>query len=320
MATKLTEITANLHDPFYETGDGSAYLGDSRELMARLPDESVNLIVTSPPFALRRKKEYGNVDASEYVEWFRPFAREMWRVLDQSGSLVIHIGSSWNKGVPTKSLYHYKLIIDLCETFHLAQEFFWFNPAKLPSPAEWVTVRRIRAKDAVDYVWWLSKDVNPKADNRQVLQQYSTSMQQLLKRGYKPNKRPSGHEISDKFQKHNNGSIPPNILNIANTDSNGYYLRSCRKANLAPHPARYPIELPGFFIKFLTDPGDIVLDPFGGSNVTGLAAEQLGRKWLTFEINQDYLEGSKFRFERVQKIMMSEDSTPYGDAEQIGAS
>ena len=317
MTTNFAQVTANLQAPYYETDDGRAYLGDSLDLMARIPDESVNLIVTSPPFALRRKKEYGNVDASEYVDWFVPFAQEMWRILAESGSLVIHIGGSWNKGIPTKSLYHYELIIKLCQTFHLAQEFFWFNPAKLPSPAEWVTVRRIRVKDAVDYVWWLSKDVNPKADNRKVLQQYSESMKQLLKKGYKPNKRPSGHEISDKFQKHNNGSIPPNILTIANTDSNGYYLRACRKANLAPHPARYPVEIPDFFIKFLSDPGDIVLDPFGGSNVTGLAAEKLGRKWVSLEINKDYLEGSKFRFEKVQKQMIHEDNGLYGKVTEI---
>ena len=284
--------------------------------MELIPDDSVNLIVTSPPFALRRKKEYGNVDASEYVEWFQPFAQEMFRILDHAGSLVIHIGGSWNKGIPTRSLYHYELLIQLCKTFHLAQEFFWFNPAKLPGPAEWVTVRRIRVKDAVDHIWWLSKDANPKADNRNVLQQYSAAMNQLLKKGYKPNKRPSGHEISDKFQNRNNGAIPPNILNIANTDSNGYYLRACRKANLSPHPARYPVELPGFFIKFLSDPGDIVLDPFGGSNVTGVAAEELGRKWVAFEMNQDYLEGSKFRFDHVQKHMINEDTVSYDNVTQ----
>ncbi len=93
MSQQLTDITKNLHAPFYETEDGCAYLGDARDLLAMLPDQAVNLIVTSPPFALRRQKEYGNVDASEYVEWFQPFAREMWRVLAQSGSLVIHIGS-----------------------------------------------------------------------------------------------------------------------------------------------------------------------------------------------------------------------------------
>lgn len=281
-------------------------MGDSLKLMANLPDSSVDLIMTSPPFALRRQKEYGNVEASEYVDWFRPFGAEMKRILKEKGSLVIHIGSSWNKGVPTKSLYHYELLLDLCRDFYLAQELFWFNPAKLPSPAEWVNVRRIRVKDAVDHVWWLSKDPFPKADNREVLQKYSESMEQLLKKGYKPSKRPSGHDISENFSKNNNGAIPPNIFTIANTDSNGYYLRACRKAGIRPHPARYPIELPSFFMRFLTATGDTVLDPFSGSNVTGESAERLGRKWLSFELSEEYLEGSKFRFDGLQKDLIRE--------------
>ena len=312
MNIDFSDLMQGLPDSYYVTDEGAAYLGNSLDLMANLPDKSIDLIMTSPPFALRRKKEYGNVEASEYVEWFKPFAIEMKRILKDSGSLVIHIGGSWNKGTPTRSLYHYELLIDLCKEFYLAQELFWFNPAKLPSPAEWVTVRRIRVKDAVDFVWWLSKDPFPKADNRQVLQQYSESMEQLLKKGYKPSRRPSGHEISDKFLKNNSGAIPPNILTIANTDSNGYYLRACRNADIKPHPARYPLELPTFFLKFLTDAGDIVLDPFSGSNVTGESAERLGRRWLGFELSEEYLKGSKFRFENLQKELIREEPEQYG--------
>ena len=120
--------------------------------------------MTSPPFGLVRKKDYGNVDADEYVDWFKPFAKAFHRVLKDSGSLVIDIGGAWNKGYPTRSLYHFKLLIMLCEEFgfHLAQEFYWWNPSRLPTPAEWVTVRRVRVKDAVNTVWWLSKTPWPK--------------------------------------------------------------------------------------------------------------------------------------------------------------
>ena len=312
MSLDFLSLLETLPSPYYVTDEGAAYLGNSFDLMRMLPEKSIDLIVTSPPFALRRKKEYGNVDASEYVDWFKPFASEMKRILTDKGSLVVHIGSSWNKGIPTKSLYHYHLLIELCKDFNLAQEMFWFNPAKLPSPAEWVNVRRIRVKDAVDHVWWLSKDPFPKADNRRVLQKYSDSMEQLLQKGYKPRRRPSGHDISENFSKNNNGAIPPNIFTIANTDSNGYYLRACRKSGIKPHPARYPIDLPDFFLKFLTDANDIVLDPFSGSNVTGESAEKLGRKWLGFEINAEYLQGSMFRFETLQKELMRERPVDYG--------
>lgn len=270
--------------------------------MQSIPDTSVDLIITSPPFALQRKKEYGNADPEDYVAWFLPFAFQFRRILKDAGSLVIDIGGSWVKGQPTKSLYQIELLVALCRKveFHLAQEFFWYNPARLPTPAEWVTVRRVRVKDAVNHVWWLSKSPNPKADNRKVLKPYSDSMLQLLKNGYTPKLRPSGHDISDKFQKDNAGAIPPNLLTYANTESNSHYLSACRKAGIKPHPARYPASLPEFFIRFLTDEGDTVLDPFAGSNVTGEVCEQMRRKWIAFELSEDYLEGSRFRFENLE--------------------
>lgn len=168
--------------PYYETKFGAAYLGNSLELMAGVPDESVDLICTSPPFALVRKKEYGNVDADEYVEWFKDFATQFYRILKPTGSLVIDIGGSWVKGMPVRSLYHFELVVALCKLkekgglgFYLAQELYWYNPAKLPTPAEWVTVRRERVKDAVNTVWWLSKSPHPKANNRRVLKPYSAA-------------------------------------------------------------------------------------------------------------------------------------------------
>ena len=285
-------------EPFYATQYGTAYLGDALAYLRQMEHDTVDLIVTSPPFALRRKKEYGNVDAKDYVPWFLDFAVEFKRVLKDTGSLVIDIGGTWVKGQPTRSLYHFELVIALCKTlgFHLAQEFYWYNPSKLPSPAEWVTVRRIRVKDAVDPIWWLSKTPHPKASNWRVLKPYSDSMKKLLQNGYRAKMRPSGHDISENFSKDNEGAIPPNLLRLANTDSNSTYLRECRQHGIKPHPARFPHGLPEFFIKFLTEPGDLVVDPFAGSNITGQVAERLERHWLAFEMIEEYLEASKFRF------------------------
>lgn len=288
---KLPEI-----EPFYSTNFGSAFLGDAAELLRHLAPESVDLIITSPPFALTRKKEYGNVGADEYIHWFEPFANEFWRVLAPTGSLVIHIGGGWVKGKPKKALYNFELLIYLSRKFTFVQDFYWHNPAKLPTPAEWVTVRRIRVKDAVDPIWWFAKDTHPKADNWQIIKPYSNSMIELINKGYKAKLRPSGHQISTKFQRDRGGAIPSNLLVFANTDSNSRYLRGCHKAGLKPNPARYPSGIPEFFIKFLTSEGDKVLDPFGGSNVTGEVAEKLGRQWMCFEISEEYLQGSKFRF------------------------
>lgn len=287
--------------PYYETSFGKAYLGDALDLIKDVPDNSINLIVTSPPYGLIKKKEYGNIDSWDYIEWFIPFALEFHRVLTEDGSFVLNIGGGWEKGKPTRSLYQFELLLELCKTFHLAEEFIWHKPASLPTPAEWVTIRRIRVKDAIEYIWWLSKTPYPKADNRKVLQPYSDSMKSLLKNGYKAKKRPSGHNISEKFQVDNKGSIPPNFLSFSNTESNSYYLQMCKKHNIKPHPARFPLQIPDFFIRFLTDKWDIVLDPFAGSNVTGEAAEKLKRNWIAFEIVEEYLDGSKFRFDFSQK-------------------
>lgn len=287
--------------PFYRTEQGAAYVGDSCELLAELPESSIDLVMTSPPFALRRQKTYGNVDETEYVDWLIPFAQGVHRVLKDTGSFVLDLGGAYRAGIPSRSLYNFRVLIALCDQvgFHLAEDFYWFNPAKLPSPIEWVNKKKIRAKDSVNTVWWFSKTAFPKADVRKVLSPYSDRMKKLLKAPddfYQPNKRPSGHDISKGFATDNGGAIPSNLLSISNTDSNSFYLRMCKQFGLERHPARYPVDLPSFFIKMLTDTGDTVLDIFAGSNTTGLAAEKLDRKWLSFDSSLDYLQTSAFRF------------------------
>ncbi len=291
----------SLPEPLYVTCWGAAYVGDALELLRGLPDESIDLVLTSPPFPLQRKKEYGNVDQDEYVDWLLSFAVEIRRVLKSTGSFVLDLGGAYRKGRPVRSLYNYRVLIRMCDElgWNLAEEFFWFNPSKLPSPIEWVNKRKIRAKDAVNTVWWLSKTAFPKADITKVLVSYSERMKLLLQnsdRYYSPKKRPSGHNISRRFSEDKGGAIPSNLLLIPNTESNSRYLRYCRLVGVAGHPARFPEKLPEFFIRFLTDVGDTVLDIFAGSNTTGAVAEALGRRWIAFEINRSYLAASAFRF------------------------
>lgn len=298
-----------------KTKIGEIICGDSLSVLAKRKKASVDLIITSPPFGLIRKKNYGNVPADEYLDWFRAFGLQFHRVLKDSGSFVIDIGGSWNKGRPTRSLYHFKLLIMLCEElgFHLAQEFYWWNPSRLPTPAEWVTVRRVRVKDSVNTVWWLSKTPWPKASNKRVLQPYSPAMKTLLKSGYKAKKRPSGHDISDNFSINNGAAIPPNLIAIPNTESNSFYLNYCDSKNLKPHPARFPAELPEYFIRMLTEPGDIVVDPFAGSCVTGEVCERLSRRWTCIELLYDYCVTAEGRFVRPPKENAKTSSDPGND-------
>ena len=297
--------------PFYTTESGAAYHCNSMEVLKQLPENSINLIFTSPPYALHFKKEYGNVEKDAYVKWFLGFAKEFFRVLKNDGSFVLNIGGSYNEGTPTKSIYHFKLALALVEEvgFHLAQECFWYNPAKMPVPAEWVTVRRVRVRDSVEYVWWFSKTPFPKASNRKVLRPYSADMLRLNRRGLRETIRPSGHTIRNGFiEITSGGSIPSNVvegaggeegesmLKFGNNSANDTYTKRCKEAGMKIHPARFPAALPEFFIKMLTEESDVVFDPFAGSNTTGAVSEKLGRHWLASEMVEQYLEASRFRF------------------------
>ena len=291
--------------PVYTSELGAAYCGDSLGLLSELPNDSVNLVVTSPPFALQREKEYldrsGNKTQEDYVEWLAKFGEVVFKKLRPDGSFVIDIGGAYVKGAPERALYPFRVLLNFCDElgFKLAQDFYWHNPSKLPSPIEWVNKRKLRAKDSVNTVWWFSKSQWPKADVTKVLAPYSERMKKLIENPaafYKPAKRPSGHEIADRFGKDNGGAIPPNLLQIPNSESNGQYMTACKVVGTQQHPARFPGRLPEFFIRLLTEPGDLVVDIFAGSNTTGAVAEAERRRWLAFDVSLEYLAASAFRF------------------------
>jgi len=323
------------HDPSYTTTRGAAYCGDSLNLLDSLPEASVNLVITSPPFALQRQKAYGNKDQGEYLDWLTEFARRVYRVLAPDGSFVLDLGGAYEKGTPARSLYNFRVPIRFCDDlgFYLAEDFYWYNPSKLPSPIEWVNKRKIRAKDSVNTVWWFGKSEWPKADVSKVLTEYSDRMKKLLKDPdafYTPKLRPSGHDIGASFAKDNGGAIPSNLLQIPNTESNGQYMSGCKAVDAKQHPARFPAKLPEFFIRFLTDPGDLVLDIFAGSNTAGWVAETIDRQWLAFEECREYVATSAFRFLRPEvdvtairrihaEVLAGQpvDLSPYGNPTQM---
>jgi site-specific DNA-methyltransferase (cytosine-N4-specific) len=304
------------HRPAYATAQGRLYVGDAAELLnspkLRRWRGQVQLVFTSPPFPLCREKRYGNLRGAEYTSWLAGFASLFAEYLKPDGSIVIELGNGWEPGRPTVSTASLKALLAFQEAagLHLCQEFIGYNPARLPTPAEWVTVRRIRVKDAYTRLWWLSPTPHPKADNRSVLTAYSDSMRRLLQKGtYNGGARPSGHHVGHRsFLRQNGGAIPPNVLvppdselpatviPISNTGSRSRYLDACRAMNVRGHPARMPEALVDFFVHFLTDPGDLVLDPFAGSNTTGAVAERLGRNWIGIERDREYAEASRSRF------------------------
>ena len=288
----------------YETEFGSMFWGFAEQLN----DETflhryggrVQLLLTSPPFPLIRKKRYGNLQGEEYVDWLASFAPLFKTLLAPRGSIVIEIGNAWETGRPVMSPLSLEALLGLLRggPFNLCQQFICYNHAKLPGPAEWVTIRRIRVKDAYTHIWWMSPSEYPHANNRSVLAPYGPHMLRLLEVGkHNPGERPSGHSIGAKsFLKDNGGAIPSNVLEITNTVSHDRYLDYCRRHKLRVHPARMPSRVAEFFVKLLTVPSDLVLDPFAGSNVTGAVAENLGRKWVSVEPNRDYVLSSMGRF------------------------
>jgi site-specific DNA-methyltransferase (cytosine-N4-specific) len=308
----------------YRTRLGRLFVGPAEDV---LPSPAldpwrgrVQLVFTSPPFPLQRQKKYGNRTGNEYAEWLAGYARHLTELLTPNGSIVLEVGNGWNPGTPTVSTAGIKALLAFQEAggLHLCQEFVCYNPARLPTPAEWVTVRRSRVKDAFTRVWWLAPSPHPKADNRRVLTEYSPSMRRLLKRGtFNSGRRPSQHQISDRsFLADNGGAIPPNVLvpsedsatdpftvlPIANTASRDPYNRACRERGVPRHPAVMPEALVRFFVEFLTDAGDLVLDPFAGSNTTGGVAEQLGREWIGIEADPGYAEASRVRFAATEGV------------------
>ncbi|HEX5714798.1 MAG TPA: site-specific DNA-methyltransferase [Thermoanaerobaculia bacterium] len=268
--------------------------------MRVLLSRKVDLIFTSPPFPLNRKKRYGNLQGEAYINWLADFADPFKGLLKPRGSIVIELGNAWEPGRPAMSTLALKTLLAFLERggFTLCQQFIWHNPARLPTPAQWVNVERIRLKDSFTHLWWMAKTDRPYADNRQVLTEYSASMKELLeRRTYNTGKRPSQHNVGARsFLKDNKGAIPSNVLTVANTHSSSGYLKYCRQNNFQPHPARMPAGVAEFFIKFLTKPGMLVFDPFGGSNTTGAAAENLRRQWITIEPSDDFIAGSRGRF------------------------
>lgn len=288
----------------YKTRLGTCYIGKIEDALTtarfqRLTGK-VDLILTSPPFPLKRKKRYGNFNGDEYLAWFSMLAVDFRKLLKPRGSIVIEMGNAWEPEKPVMSTIPLKALLKFLEAgcFHLCQQFIWFNNARLPGPAQWVNIERIRVKDAFTQIWWMSKRSRPIANNRRVLIDYSKSMQDLLRtRRYNAGLRPSEHIINEtSFLKRNKGAIPPNVLVGANTGSNSGYITYCKKKKLVLHPARMPGFVARFFIELLTKPNDVVLDPFAGSNTTGAMAESLKRKWIAVEAEADYAKGSFGRF------------------------
>jgi hypothetical protein len=252
--------------PEFLTGRGKIYCCKAEDFFlspqAKRYRGKVQLIFTSPPFPLNTKKAYGNLQGAQYTRWLATFAQSFKEMLTPTGSIVLEMGNAWEPGQPVMSTLALEGLLEFLKEgeLKLAQQFICHNPARLPSPAQWVNVERIRLKDSYTHLWWMAATGRPYADNRNVLKPYSASMLKLLKSGkYNAGKRPSQYTIGEKsFLTNNSGAIPSNVLSFSNTGNGDSCQQYCRKHELELHPARMHPGLPEFFIKLLTKPGDLV--------------------------------------------------------------
>jgi hypothetical protein len=286
----------------FRTAFGEAFWACAETFVECLEDGVASLIVTSPPYLLTKAKPYGGPSTeTEYVEWIVGLVRAWNRILAPDGTIVLNLGPGWERGRPTMSLYRERVYLRLHDELglHLAQDGYWDSPSKMPTPAEWVTVRRERLKPSVEHVYAFSRDPHPAWSNRRVLEQYSPAMRRTLGRGGGiAAVRPSGHSLAEHaFGVDNGGSIPSHLRTIPHTRSSSDYLHHCRQAGLPPHPARFPEELAAFYIELCTVPEtDLVVDFLAGSQTVAQQAERLRRPWLTCERALEYIAGGAGRF------------------------
>lgn len=259
-----------------------------------------------------RGRNYGNLTPAETIELVVGCAKEWRRAMRDDGSIVLNFRDTWLpkevSGGAARSLYQEKLLLALVEDvgLYFADRLYWHNPARIPD-SPWVTIRRVRLNANVENLFWLSKSANPKADNRRVAMdpKPSTIASSLAKarRGQRWVVGPSGHNnvCEEQVRAVVAGQpikvIPRNLLEFANSDPRAALTSRLREHGLPKHDAMMPTKLAEFMVQFLTEAGDLVVDPFHGSGTLGEVCERLGRRWLGSDRSLAHVLGSALRFD-----------------------
>lgn len=259
--------------------------GDCLELMKKIPDNSVNLIITSPPYAEQRKNAYGGIPEVDYPNWFKEIGKEINRILSPRGSFILNIKEHTNK--KGRSLYVFKTIIKLVEEceLHLIDTFCWTKnsfPGKIKN----------KFKNAWEPCYHFSKsvDIDIYPDNvAKPIKKESLARANRKNTGITDNG--SGFQCTaSETMRSRTTAYPSNHLainNVINQWSDNKW-----------HPAVYPLELCDFFIKAFTKKGDLVLDIFSGSGTTCISALKLNRNYIGLEKSEEYAELSKKRIRK----------------------
>lgn len=298
----------------FETPNGQALWADAITAAGAIRDDSIDLIYQSPPYPISTGRAYGTFTDAELIELIMKCAPDWKRGLKDTGSMVLNLKDCWlpasvTGGGAERSIYIDKLVCALVEDakLHFADRHAWHNPSCAPT-TPFVTVQKIRAGCDMEHMLWFSKTRRPFADSTAVMQpaKASTVASYLAKakRGQKNVVCESGHSnvFEEQLAKAARGEeitvLPRTVQTFANSAPQGALKKLLKQAGLPPHPARMPIELAKFWIKFLTKPEAEVRDFFAGQLTTGKACEELGRNWACSDRSLAYVLGGALRFDQ----------------------
>lgn len=288
----------------FSTKLGIAIWGDSRHIFSQI-NEPITLTVSSPPYPIKYGRGYGVWRDNEVIDLIIGVLEPIMGNLVDGGSIMLNVGNDvFEDGVPSRSIYVEKLVIRMYETLGLRKmdTLIWHNPSKAPGPVQWANVERMQLSTGYEPILWMTN--NPKAvktDNRRVLQPISEAHQRLIDQGGEKRTSVSGdgtHTVrKGSFGTQVKGKIPSNVIRqVHQSKSSNEYRRLCKEHGLPIHGAMYPYEIAEFLVKFGSEPGDLVVDPFSGSFTTPKVCEDLGRRWIGSDNIHEYIKGGSLRF------------------------
>ncbi len=271
------------------------YLGDSKEVLKKLPDNSVDLIFTSPPYADQRKKTYGGIHPDRYVEWFLPISEQLLRVLKPDGTFVLNIKEKVVNG--ERSTYVLELILAMRKQGWLwTEEFIWHK--KNSYPGKWPN----RFRDSWERLLQFNKQKKFNMYQEAVMVPMGDWAKKRLSKLSETDKRRDESKVGSGFGKNisnwtkRDKAYPSNVLHLAT---------ECNNKN---HSAAFPERLPEWFIKLFTKPHDTVLDPFMGSGTTNIVAQRMNRNSIGIDILPEYYYMVREKMDIINYVLFEPDS------------
>ena len=316
----LHEATSQTRLVAFSTRLGLAIFGRCESVLAGL-DQPITLVVTSPPYPLRKPRNYGGPnDVDEYIDFITRAVEPLVKRLAPGGSLCLNLSNDvFEPGIPSRSMYRERLLITLCDRFglHKMDTLIWSNPSKAPGPVAWASKKRVQLNVGYEPIDWLTNDpTKVRSDNRRVLEAHTRRHLALIQRGGEARDQvysDGAYRIhAGRFGNHTAGRIPTNVLMRGHRCLDAVqYRNDARRLGLPVHGARQPLSIADFLVRFLSDVGDLIVDPFGGTVTTGMAAERLGRRWLVVEAMLDYLRASAERFKGFEGFQLGIADLPF---------